>query len=78
MKFRVTTLFILWYFDSLLADTTSYILYHKQCRLAETHFLNDKYEECMNTYLEVFDTYDILFPRDCFMASQIAHKIKKD
>jgi len=56
----------------------SYIIYHQKCRNAEKQFLRDSLEACFNTYNEVFEEYEILFPRDCFMAAQIAHKSQND
>lgn len=56
----------------------SYVEYHKRCRKAEKLFLNDSIKECFETYTNTFEKFDILFPRDCFMAAQIAHISKED
>lgn len=78
---RITTLILI--FQSLITfgqinTSDFYIEYHKKCRLAEQYFLNDDTIKCFETYNQVFKEYKILFPRDCFTAAQIAHKLKKD
>lgn len=56
----------------------SYIEYHKNCRKAEKLFLNDSIKDCFDIYTKTFEKFEILFPRDCFMASQFAHKSEND
>lgn len=60
------------------AQEVSYTEYHRSCRQAEKYFLEDDTTKCLETYLDVFDSFDFLFPRDCFMAAQIAHKLNHD
>lgn len=78
MKTLTILIFMLVHCLSLGQDKASYIEYHKQCRLAEQYFLQDSLHKCFETYNNVFEAYDMLFPRDCFMASQMAHKQQKD
>lgn len=57
---------------------TNYIDYHQQCRKAEEWFLKDSVEKSFVSFNEAFNKFEILFPRDCFMAAQIAHKSNYD
>jgi hypothetical protein len=59
-------------------NNPSYIAYHQSCRQAEQLFLDGSLEECFEVYEQTFSTYAVLFPRDCFMAAQFAHKVGKD
>jgi len=78
MKISLILLILLVSICSLGQENVSYIEYHKNCRKAEKLFLNDSLKECFETYSNTFDKFEILFPRDCFMASQFAHKSKND
>lgn len=57
---------------------SNYLGYHQKCRLAEKQFIENDTLGCVKTYSQVFDSYETLFPRDCFMAAQIAHKFGLD
>lgn len=59
-------------------NSQSYVAYHQSCRQAEQLFLDDSLDKCFQLYARVFSTYDVLFPRDCFMAAQFAHKVGED
>lgn len=78
MKKTVFFLFLLGSIYSFGQKGESYIEYHRKCRLAEEYFLKNDTSNCFSTYNAVFENYSFLFPRDCFMAVQIAHKLKND
>jgi len=78
MKISLILLILLTSIYSFGQAELSYIEYHKNCRKAEILFLNDSIQECFDTYTSTFEKFDILFPRDCFMAAQFAHKSKED
>jgi hypothetical protein len=78
MKISLILLILLIPICSFGQGDISYIEYHKNCRKAEKLFLNDSIKECFDIYTNTFEKFEILFPRDCFMASQFAHKSKKD
>lgn len=59
-------------------EEVSYIEYHKNCRKAEKLFLNDSVKECFELFSSTFEKFEILFPRDCFVAAQFAHKTQND
>ncbi|MBI2259807.1 MAG: hypothetical protein HYU67_13035 [Flavobacteriia bacterium] len=46
--------------------------------MAEKYFLKDSVLQCFSTYNDVFSHNELLFPRDCFMAAQIAHSVDND
>lgn len=56
----------------------SYIEYHRNCRQAEKYFIHDSTLQCYSLYNQVFKSYQVLFPRDCFMAAQFAHSENND
>lgn len=78
MKNIVLFCFLIAAFLTTKAQETNYLEYHKNCRKAESYFLNDDTTQCVNTYKRTFDSFEILFPRDCFMAAQIAYKLGQD
>ena len=78
MKKTLSLIFILLSILSIGQENISYIEYHKKCRLAEQYFIKSDTSKCFETYNEIFETFELLFPRDCFIASQIAHKLKND
>jgi hypothetical protein len=59
-------------------QTSDYILYHQTCRQAEQYFIDSNYNRCFQAYDSVFNTFDFLFPRDCFIAAQLAYIKGKD
>ena len=76
---RLLSLFLIFVATlSFSQQNEQYIEYHKNCRLAEQHFIEQDTIQCLNTYTKVFSDFELLFPRDCFMAAQIAHKMKHD
>lgn len=78
MKKKYFYLFIALKFVMLSQTNKNYILYHQSCRYAEKLFIDSNYTKCFITYDSIFNAYDILFPRDCFIASQLAFKTGKD
>lgn len=59
-------------------NNKSYIKYHQSCRAAEKFFIDGDSINCINLYEQIFKEYDFLFPRDCFIAAQIAYKSSMD
>ena len=78
MKNTLIFLLVLTTFVCKGQDKDSYIEYHKKCRQAEQYFISTDSVNCFRTYNEIFNNYRHLFPRDCFMAVQFAHKLKND
>jgi hypothetical protein len=76
-----TILFFYFIFGVLFVrgqESESYIAYHRKCRLAEHQFLQNDTLAVFSSYNEIFKEYSILFPRDCFLAAQFAHKFNND
>lgn len=78
MKNLILFIFSILVFLAANAQETNYLEYHKNCRKAESYFLNYDTLQCINTYKTTFESFEILFPRDCFMAAQIASKLGQD
>ncbi len=78
MKLIYTSLLIIVSFIAFGQKEVSYIEYHKNCRKAERLFIQDSIDSCFDIYNKTFEKFKILFPRDCFMAAQFAHKSNID
>jgi hypothetical protein len=78
MKIIITLIFVIRLALNFGQKGESYIEYHRKCRLAENFFLQNDTINCFSTYNEIFKNYSFLFPRDCFMAAQFAHKLNFD
>ncbi len=74
----ITLALLLTFFNCEAQQENSYINYHQKCRLAEAFFIRENPDSCFLIYNQAFSEYKILFPRDCFMAAQIAHKSNHD
>lgn len=63
-------------FDSFAVD---YVEYYQKVNLANSLFLvENKTEECLKLYTEIFNKYDFVFASDCVVAFQFAITSKKD
>ena len=78
MKSLLILTILLTSFNSFGQEDISYIEYHKNCRKAEKLFIQDSISRCFDIYNKTFNKFEILFPRDCFMAAQFAHKTQND
>lgn len=78
MKNLILFIFSILVFFVTNAQEINYLVYHKNCRKAELYFLNNDTVQCINAYKTTFDSFEILFPRDCFMAAKIASKLGQD
>lgn len=63
---------------SIGQKSENYIQYHQNCRKAEQYFIQSDYIKCINLYDSIFNQFDFLFPRDCYLAAQIAKKAGND
>jgi len=77
-KLLISVAFFLLCLPLFSQEQPNYFDYHKACRRAEKLFIDTLYKECLNTYDSTFEKYDFVFPRDCFIAAQIAFKIGND
>lgn len=78
LKLKFILFFFLYNCIALSQSTKNYIVYHQECRQAEKYFIDSNYNNCFKTYNKVFNSYDFLFPRDCFTAAQLAYKTGED
>lgn len=70
-------LFSLLVFNTVFGQS-NYILYHQNCRKAERFFIEKQGDSSLALYQHTFTSFEYLFPRDCFMAAQIAHESQQD
>jgi hypothetical protein len=66
---------ILW---SCLCYGQNYISYHKSVALAQHNIAEQNYELAINIFDTIFRRYDFVFPRDCFIAAEVASYCRKD
>lgn len=78
MKANFLILIVTVGFTNFIYSQQNYISYHQSCRSAEKNFMIGKTETTFHIYDSLFKTYDFVFPRDCYMAAQFAHKTNND
>jgi len=74
-------LFYIWivaFFSSAFAKGDNYINYHKQILKAQLFYINGNLDSCMIVYANTFEQYPKSFPRDNFVAAQIAATENKE
>lgn len=66
------------FFSNVICAQNDYITYHQQCRKAEKFFIQQQPDSAIALFQLTFQSYPYLFPRDCYMAAQIAQHHNKD
>ncbi|MCB0488068.1 MAG: hypothetical protein KDC99_06315 [Cyclobacteriaceae bacterium] len=77
--FRVTLLFLCVSLSSFSGDVGTdedYLEYHRQITEAESLIAEERYEEALRIYNNVFSSYDFIFVRDYKVATQLAWYMK--
>ncbi len=59
-------------------DSRDYFTYHSRVNQAEVHLSQGHFEQALNAYEEIFETYDFVFGRDYKIAVQLALYQKED
>jgi hypothetical protein len=72
MKFNLIVFLIAMTYSINLAYSQDYIPYHKNCRKAELYYLDGNVDSCLEMYNTLFESYNYSFPRDLYIAAQIA------